>query len=68
MHSKGANRMANCVDPDEIAPLEVPVVRSGSTLFAQTCLYECLGSVWYYKVFISKHLLTVFDLISAHCA
>ena len=36
--------MANSVDPDHTAPKGV---WSGSTLFAQTCLLENLGSLWY---------------------
>ena len=36
--------MANSVDPDQTAPLEG--VWSVSTLFAQICLSENLGSLW----------------------
>ena len=43
MHPKDADRMANSVDPDQIAPLEA--VWSGSARFAQTCLSENLGSL-----------------------
>ena len=43
MRPKDAHGMANSVDPDQTAPL----VRSGSTLFAQTCLSENLGSLQY---------------------
>ena len=43
MHLNIADRMANSVDPDQIAP---PAVWSGSTLFAQTCLSKNLGRLW----------------------
>ena len=43
MGPKEADRMANSVDPDQTAPLVA--VWSGSTLFAQTCLSENLGSL-----------------------
>ena len=39
MHPKDADGMANSVDPDQTAP------RSGSALFAQTCLSENLGTL-----------------------
>ena len=42
MHTKDADGMANIVDPDQTAPLEV---WSGSTLFAKTCPSENLGSL-----------------------
>ena len=45
MHPKDADRLANSVDPDQTAPLGA--VWSGSTLFAQTCLSEILGSLQY---------------------
>ena len=43
MHSKDANRMANSVDPSQTVP--VGADRSGSALFAQTCLSE-KGALW----------------------
>ena len=43
MDPKDAGGMADSVDPDQTAPLGV--VWSGSTLFAQTCLSENLGSL-----------------------
>ena len=45
MHPKDADGIANSVDPDQTAPLGA--VWSGSTLFAQTCLSENLGSLRY---------------------
>ena len=39
--SKSTDRMANSVDPDQTAP--VGAVWSGSTLFAQTYLFEYLA-------------------------
>ena len=42
MSPKDADGKANSVDPDQTAPLGA--VWSGSTLFAQTCLSEKLGS------------------------
>ena len=45
MHPKDANGIANSVDPDQTAPLGA--VRSGSALFAQTCLSENLGTLQY---------------------
>ena len=41
---KHADGMANSVDPDQTPPLGK--VWSESTLFAQTCLSENLGSLW----------------------
>ena len=38
-HQQDENGIANSEDPDQTAP--------GSALFAQTNLYENLGSVWY---------------------
>ena len=38
MCPKDADRMANSVDPDQTAPSAA--VWSGSTLFAETCLYK----------------------------
>ena len=58
MCPKSADQMANSVDPDQTAPLGA--VWSGSTLFAQTCLSENLGTLWYFW-HISLH---VFLLIS----
>ena len=43
MHPKDADRIANSVDPDQTAPLGA--VRSGSALFAQTCLSKNLGKI-----------------------
>ena len=45
MCPKGADGMANSVDPDQTAPLGA--VWSGSTLFAQNCLSENLGKLRY---------------------
>ena len=43
MDAKDVDRIANSVDPDQTAPLGA--VWSRSTLFAQTCLSENLGSL-----------------------
>ena len=43
MSPNDADRMANSVDPDQIAPLGA--VWSGSALFAQTYLSENLGTL-----------------------
>ena len=43
MGSKDVEGMANNVDPDQTAPQGT--VWSGSTLFAQTCLSENLGTL-----------------------
>ena len=43
MSSSDADRMANSVDPDQTAPL-------GSALFAQTCLSEKVGTLWYLMI------------------
>ena len=45
MSPKDADRMANSVDPDQTAECSAPLgsVRSGSALFAHTCLSENLG-------------------------
>ena len=43
MRPKDADGIANCVDPDQTAPLGA--VWSGSALFAQTYLSENLGSL-----------------------
>ena len=45
MHPKDAEGIANSVDPDQTAPLGA--VWSGSALFAQICLSENLGTLWY---------------------
>ena len=45
MHPKDAIGIANSVDPDQTAPLGA--VWSGSALFAQTYLFENLGSLGY---------------------
>ena len=45
MSPNDADGMANCVDPDQTAPLGA--VWSGSALFAQACLSENLGSLRY---------------------
>ena len=47
MSPNDADRMANSVDPDQTVPLGA--VWSGSALFAQTCLSENLGKLWYCK-------------------
>ena len=41
IRSKHADGMANCVDPDQTAPLGA--VLSGSTQFAKTCMSESWG-------------------------
>ena len=43
MHPKDAYGIANSVDPDQTAPLAA--VWSGSALFAQTYLYDNLGTL-----------------------
>ena len=43
MHAKDAAGIANSVDPDQTAPLGA--VWSGFALFAQTYLFENLGSI-----------------------
>ena len=43
MSSNDADRLANSVDPDQT----LGAVWSGSALFAQTCLSENLGTLWY---------------------
>ena len=52
MRPKDADRMANSVDPDQTAPL-------GSTLFAQTCLSENLGSLRYLVYDLQKFLYLI---------
>ena len=52
MSPTDADGMANNVDPDQTAPLGA--VWSGSTLFAQTCQSENLGSLWYMLQEFSK--------------
>ena len=47
MSPKDADKIANSVDPDQIAPLGAVAVWSGSTLFALTYLSENLGSLRY---------------------
>ena len=47
MHPKDAEGIANSVNPDQTAALGA--VWSGSALFAQTCLSENLGPLWYIK-------------------
>ena len=60
MHPKHADSIANSADPDQTVPLGA--VRSGSALFAQTNLFENLGSLWYvlsritYEIEILSHL------------
>ena len=49
MSPNDAEGMANSVDPDQTAPLGA--VWSGSALFAQACLSENLGSLWYIDMF-----------------
>ena len=55
MRPKGGDGMANSVDPDQTTPLGA--VWSVSTLFAQTCLSENLGSLWYFYCKCRKSLL-----------
>ena len=54
MSPNDADGIANSVDPDQTAPLGA--VWSGSALFAQACLSENLGSLWYiiasHKIYI----------------
>ena len=45
MHPKDADEMANSVDPNKTASLGA--VCTGSTLFANTCVSEYLGSLEY---------------------
>ena len=45
MCCKDAGGMANNVDPDQTGPLVA--VWSWSALFAETCLFENLGPLWY---------------------
>ena len=54
---KDANGIANSEDPDQTAPLGA--VRSGSALFAQTYLYEILGSLRYLYIFIKEDFFLV---------
>ena len=54
MGPKDADRMANCVDPDQTAP------QFDLRLFTQTCLPENLGSLWY--TVLSVALLHVCEL------
>ena len=49
MSPNDADGTANNVDPDQTAPLGA--VWSGSALFAQACLSENLGSLWYFNKF-----------------
>ena len=51
MHPKDAEGIANSEDPDQTAPLGA--VWSGSAVFAQTCLSERFGTLWYWGFF--KH-------------
>ena len=53
VHPNDADGMANSVDPDQTAPLGA--VWSGSTLFAQTCLSENLGTLRYIKFHSTLH-------------
>ena len=47
MGPKDADRVANSVDPDQTAvDPDQTAPWSRSTLFAQTCLSENLGSLW----------------------
>ena len=55
MSPKDVEELANSVDPDQTAPLGA--VWSGSTLFAQTCLSEDLGSLRYYNLNCCNHKL-----------
>ena len=45
---KDVDKMANSVDPDQTAPL-------GSVLFAQTCLSENFGRLWYSAQFLKLY-------------
>ena len=54
MHPKDADGMANGVDPDQNQTPPLEAVWSGSTLFAQTCLSENLGTLRYIKRYIFK--------------
>ena len=45
MSPKDVDRIANSVDPDQTAPRGA--VWSGSTLFAQTCVSETVGTLQY---------------------
>ena len=47
MSANDVDRMANSVDPDQTA---LGAVWSGSALFAQTCLSENLGKLWYLQI------------------
>ena len=57
MSPNDADGMANSVDPDQTAPLGA--VWSGSALFAQTCLSENLGKLWYLTRIMRKHIFGV---------
>ena len=52
MGPNDADGMANSVDPDQTAPLGA--VWSGSTLIAQTCLSESLGSLRWSEYYLCK--------------
>ena len=60
MSPNDADRMANSVDPDQ-TPLGA--VWSGSALFAQACLSENLGSLWY--LYLLPHSMAVTCAITA---
>ena len=60
MGPKDTDGMANSVDPDQTAPLGA--VWSRSTLFAQTCLSENLGSLLY--LLQDSQSITVFPIKS----
>ena len=71
MNPNVAEGMANSVDPDQTAPLgavwsetgavwsetaPLGAVWSGSTLFAQACMSENLGSLWYTRLSFIEHV------------
>ena len=55
MSPNDADGMANCVDPDQTAPLGA--VWSGSALFAQAYLSENLGSLRVNESFVQGMVL-----------
>ena len=53
MHQKDADEIANSVNPDQTAHLGA--VWAWSTLFAQACLSENVGPLWYiYQLVITN--------------
>ena len=74
MRPNDADRMTNSVDPDQTAPETAPLaVYSGSTLFAETCLFKNLGPLRYLilnkssVVFSVSVVLWVFSLTFQIC-